>query len=119
MAEDLATPLLVLSGESPSFVVEALTAVTGELGLVAPFAVGYWGGRYCTRQSALSNFLRCSVHGGRESTARSRVLLRGDEQIPPSPHLQLLHCTTRDGSACARDQERARRDVGSRRVAAR
>lgn len=61
---------LVLPG-SPLFVVDALSAVADAIACVAPFALGYWGGRFCTRRSALSSFLRCSVHGGRESVGMS------------------------------------------------
>ena len=43
----------------------ALSAVAiSELGFIVPFVLGYWGGRQWIRASALSNFLRCSVHGG-------------------------------------------------------
>ena len=46
-----------------SFVTE-ITAIVSELAYVTPFIVGFWGGRQWIRRSALSNFLRCSNHGG-------------------------------------------------------
>ena len=92
--------------ESPLFVEDALSAVADAIAYVAPFALGYWGGRFCTRRSALSTFLRCSVHGGRESVACSLSAALRESSPRPTPLLQLQPYTTRHACTCARTCQR-------------